>query len=225
MNSLVSVIIPVFNGDRYLAEAIDSVFAQTYKPIEIIVINDGSKDKSADVVKNYGCRICYAEQENGGTSLARNHGIKISTGEFVAFLDADDLWLEEKIDLQMQLLQKNSILDGVFGQVQQFISPELDDSIKAKIHCPNRQMVGTIPSTLLIKKSAFKKIGDFNSSYAIGEFIDWYARAMDAKLQITNISSLVTLRRLHSNNKGITLTPQINDYTKLLKAILDRRRQ
>lgn len=121
--SLVSVIIPAFNSEGSIIQAIDSVFAQTYMPIEVIVIDDGSTDNTAELVKDYkknGLQrgklsdLIYIYQQNSGPSRARNTGIKAVKGEYIAFLDADDLWMENKIKKQIQLFEKDPNLDIVF---------------------------------------------------------------------------------------------------------------
>lgn len=118
-NRLVSVIIPVYNSAKYITDAIDSVLAQTYKNYEIIIVNDGSTDSTAEVVKKYlrsqildhrPQAIRYVYQENKGPSAARNRGIKEAKGEYIAFLDSDDVWLPEKIELQMAEILKSPSL-------------------------------------------------------------------------------------------------------------------
>jgi len=89
----ISVIIPAYNVGSCLCQCLDSIFAQTYKPTEVIVINDGSTDRTAEVAQSYGGRIKYVEQDNRGQGAARNAGLKVATGRYVAFLDADDYWL------------------------------------------------------------------------------------------------------------------------------------
>ena len=103
----ISVIIPVFNGARYIAAALDSVFNQNYNNIEVIVVNDGSTDNSENIIKSYDIR--YLKQENLGVAVARNNGIKLSKGEFLAFLDQDDVWQPDTLSLQYNqfLDQKN----------------------------------------------------------------------------------------------------------------------
>jgi glycosyltransferase involved in cell wall biosynthesis len=229
MSKLVSVIIPVYNGDRYLTEAIQSVMAQTYPNLEIIVIDDGSCDRTpqivAEITGTSPLPIRYAYQANQGTSIARNHGVKVAQGEFLAFLDADDLWMPEKTKQQIELLDASPHLEAVFGQVKQFHSPELPENIKAKIHCPPGLILGIIPSNFLVRKASFDRVGEFNPDYRLGEFLDWYIRAMELQVEIGNVSELVTLRRLHNFNKGLVLKSEMKNYTTLLKAALDRRRQ
>lgn len=106
----VSVIIPAYNVAQYIAETLDSVFAQTFSGFEVIVINDGSPDTDEfeRVIEPYRERICYIKQENGGASSARNAGLRVAKGEFIAFLDADDLWLAEYLEAQVQFIQEQN---------------------------------------------------------------------------------------------------------------------
>ena len=98
---LISCVIPVFNGERYLGEALESVLAQSYQPLEVIVVDDGSTDETAEVARRYGERVRYVWQPNAGETAARNLGLTAAHGEFIAFLDADDVWDSEKLERQI----------------------------------------------------------------------------------------------------------------------------
>lgn len=106
MNKKVSVIIPFYNGVQWLFEAVQSAIDQTYKNTEIIVVNDGSKEDVSDFLKKYGDKIIYRYQENQGSASARNHAIKIATGDYFAFLDSDDIWLPQKLEKQIAFMEK-----------------------------------------------------------------------------------------------------------------------
>jgi len=106
----ISVVIPAYNAAEYIGRAIDSVLAQTRRPDEIIVVDDGSTDDTASIVETYGSQVRLIRQENAGVSAARNTGIDAATGEWIAFLDSDDEWLKEKLQLQVELLGRNSEL-------------------------------------------------------------------------------------------------------------------
>jgi glycosyltransferase involved in cell wall biosynthesis/peptidoglycan/xylan/chitin deacetylase (PgdA/CDA1 family) len=117
---LVSIIIPCFQAEKYVADAIESVLNQTHKNFELLVINDGSTDKSEDIIKKYcslDSRLKYFYQKNKGVSLARNEGIERSVGEFVAFLDADDTWEPENIEVKINILKEDETIDWVFSDV------------------------------------------------------------------------------------------------------------
>ncbi len=223
-NPLVSVIIPVYNCDRYLAQAIESVLAQTYQPIEIIVVDDGSTDNTSEVAKSFGAAVQYYFQINSGSAAARNRAIELAKGDFFAFLDADDLWVEDKLTRQMAAFANNPNLDIVFGQVQQFITPELPDHFKEKLHCPPELMPGHIPSALLIKRESFFRVGLFETQWKLAEFASWQVRVTELGLQTIVLPDLVAKRRLHETNKGIQQRQYQTEYIRILKASLDRRR-
>ncbi len=121
--SSVSVIIPAYNAERYLAEALASVFGQSRVPEEIIVVDDGSTDRTEEVVRKHGEAIRFLKQPHRGPGAARNLGVESARGEFIAFLDADDLWLPEKLSAQLDLFRTRPNIDMAFGRVRQFISP------------------------------------------------------------------------------------------------------
>jgi glycosyltransferase involved in cell wall biosynthesis len=110
MSMSISVVIPAYNAARYIGRALDSVLAQTHKPDEIIVVDDGSTDDTAGIVETYSSQVRLIRRENAGASVARNTGINAAKSEWIAFLDGDDEWLPEKLQLQSQLLQRNSQL-------------------------------------------------------------------------------------------------------------------
>jgi len=221
---LVSVIIPVYNCELYLAEALESVLAQTYRPIEIIVVDDGSTDGSARVVRDFNSTVRYFRQANSGAGAARNCGVDLSKGDFLAFLDADDIWSPEKLSLQMAAFGDNPGADIVFSHVQQFISPELDEDTKSRLHCPDGEWPGYYPSSILVKRESFFRVGLFETNWGVGEFINWYIKAKEIGLVSVLIPQGVVKRRLHANNTTGRERESRTDYVKILKASLDRRR-
>ena len=180
---LVTVIIAVYNCEKYLAQAIESVLAQTYKAIEIIIIDDGSTDGSAEVAKSFLPQIKYYFQENSGPGAALNLGISLSQGILIAFLDSDDLWVADKLSYQMRAFESNPDLEAVFGHVRQFKSPELDEASKQSIQIPVEVISGYFKGTMLIKREAFERVGWFDSQIKIGDFLDWYLRASEQSLK------------------------------------------
>jgi glycosyltransferase involved in cell wall biosynthesis len=222
-NALISVIIPVYNGERYIAEAIESVLSQECPPIEIIVVNDGSTDRTEEVLRSYP-KVQYLYQHRLGASSARNRGIRSSSREFLAFLDADDLWTHDKLRTQTALFRTDPDLDMVFGHVEQFYSPELEESLRGKVQFAPGSMPGYVPGAMLVKKTSFLKVGFFNEEFKIGEFIDWYTRALDYGLKSHLAPGVLLKRRIHDSNTGIKERDSRKDYLRVLKASLDRRR-
>lgn len=222
-NKCISVIIPVYNGERYLAEAVGSILAQEYPLLEIIAVDDGSTDRTPELLKSY-TKVRYVRQPRLGASAARNNGVRCSSGQWLAFLDADDLWTRGKLKVQTALLQSDPDLDMVFGYAEQFYSPEFEDSLKGKIQFAEGSMPGYVPGAMLVRKESFLKVGFFNEAFRIGEFIDWYTRALDGGLSSVLARDVVLRRRIHDANTGIRERDSRKDYLRVLKASLDRKR-
>ncbi|HET7536321.1 MAG TPA: glycosyltransferase family A protein, partial [Candidatus Didemnitutus sp.] len=127
----VSAIIPTYNRAHLLPAALASIFAQTQPVDEVIVVDDGSKDNTADVLRTYGDRVRYIRQQNAGAGAARNHGMREARGDYVAFLDSDDLWMPEKNARQQELLRAHPEIDFLFGDMANFSSE--NDPIEAEI--------------------------------------------------------------------------------------------
>jgi len=223
--ALVSVIIPVFNGEKYLAEAIESVLSQTYSTFEVVLIDDGSTDDSAGIAMRYRPKVRYFYQSNQGLSAALNHGVKAAQGSFFSFLDADDAWMENKISLQMEAFAESHELDAVFGHVKQFCSPELSGQQRERLQVNSQAMPGYFKGTMLITRDAFFRAGTFDTMWKIGDFIDWYLRAHEGGLRSLMLPDVVLMRRVHTGNMGIREQEHHRDYVRIMKASLDRRRK
>ncbi len=222
---LVSVVIPVYNAERYLAEAIESILAQSIPPFEVIVIDDGSTDASGQVAKSFGNKVRYYYQENSGLGKALNLGVELGKAEFLAFLDADDLWEEDKLQKQLAAFDDDPQIDMVFGHVRQFLCPQVPKEEMENIYCSANLMPGYICGTLLIRKKTFLCVGAFSTEQKLGDFIDWYLRAHEQGLKGLMLPQAVLKRRLHNQNMGIREKANHIDYVHILRASLKRRRQ
>jgi glycosyltransferase involved in cell wall biosynthesis len=226
---LVSAVIPVYNGERYLGEAIQSVLSQDYPNLELVVIDDGSSDGSAQIAQSFagvaGHALKYHYQDNAGLSAAQNAGVEQASGEFIAFLDCDDLWSPGKISLQMSAFSKQPGLDMVFGYVEQFLSPELAHRAPGEAPKIADVMPGYSTGTMLARREIFTKAGLFSSEFRLGEFVDWYARATDAGATSVMLTPVLLRRRIHKHNMGIRDRDKRSDYLRVFKASLERRRQ
>lgn len=221
---MVSVIMPCYNGERYLAEAIDSALDQTYRPIEVIVVDDGSTDGSRRVAEGYGHRIRWTQRDHSGIAGARNHGIALAKGEFLAFLDADDLWIKDKLERQVRALREDPTVGIVSGEMEQFVSPELAGALDARVQFVAGAVSVRIPGTMLLRRSEFDRVGDFSTALTTGEFLDWISRAGAAGLKSVHLPGVVLRRRIHDANHGILRKDAKSDYLKVVKAAMDRRR-
>jgi glycosyltransferase involved in cell wall biosynthesis len=221
---LVSVIIGVYNGAPYIAEAIDSVLAQTYDDYELIVIDDGSDDGTAEIVKGYGDRLVYRYQERRGMGAGRNHGVELSRGSFLTFLDADDRFTPHKLEKQVAEFRRDPSLEVVFGHIDEFISPDLPPERAARLRPPQLDAPWPTPNLMLVRREAFDRVGPFSTELKVGIGVDWYARAMEHGLKSTIPNAVVLERRLHAQNNGIRERDNRIQYVRVLKASLDRRR-
>jgi glycosyltransferase involved in cell wall biosynthesis len=224
-DNLISVIIPVYNGERYLAAAIESAIAQTWKSIEIIVVDDGSADGSAGVAKRFAPSVRYDLQPHVGPGAARNRGVRLAQGQYLAFLDADDLWVKEKLEIQMSALAVSVPPDAVFGHVEQFLSPDLSAEQAARLEWQPGAMPARLPGTILIRRETFEEVGCFSTALRIGEFVEWYGRATELGVRDVILPTVVLKRRIHANNSGILHRHARSDYVRAIKSTIDRRRR
>lgn len=224
--SLISVIIPTYNRGHYIVEAVESVLSQTFSPLEIIVVDDGSTDNTIDVLAPYVERLAYIRQENRGIGAARNLGVARSTSEFIAFLDDDDLWLPDKLRLQMNAYRQAPDLDAVYCHVEQFISPELSAGAAARLrHLAGKVQPAPISCAMLVRRVAFLRVGPFDEALNIAVDMDWYARLCETELKTAMLDQVLYRRRLHSSNVNILYAHEQSERLSVLKRALDRRRQ
>jgi glycosyltransferase involved in cell wall biosynthesis len=219
---LVSGVVPVFNGERYLAEALDSMLGQTYSPVEVIVADDGSTDGTRAVVEGYGGRVRYLHQPNQGHGAARNLGLVAAEGEFVAFLDADDLWHPEKLERQMVRFRARPELDACVTLVRNFRSPELGGGEEID----DGPVPGYRSGTLLARRALFEAVGHFDTALRFGNDTDWFLRVADHGAEVELLPEVLLHRRLHGANRSIRLAQASRrEYVRIVKASLDRRRR
>ncbi len=223
--ALISVIIPVFDCESYVAAAIDSVLQQTMVPDDIIVVDDGSTDATPSVLAALSPYVTLIRQPNRGGAAASNRGVIAATGRFLCFLDADDLWTHDKVARQFERLTRFPDKEAVFGQVQQFISDDLTPALADRLACPRAPQPGISKTSMMIRREAFERIGLFDSTLRNIDFLEWYTRAIDKELQVDMLPEVVAFRRLHTTNNGILRRDaQRSENLDALKRALDRRR-
>ena len=223
---LISVMIGAYDAEPYLAEAVESVFAQTYAPTELIVVDDGSTDGTARVAQGFGSRLTYVHQENAGNGAARNRALQEASGELFAFLDADDRFTPTKLERQWAALAADPSADMVFGHVLEFVSPELTPEERAGVRRPAPAPAPwTAPNLMLIRRESFLRVGPFDETLRVGVTVDWYARAIEAGLRGVMLPEVVLERRLHLSNNGLRERASRHQYLHVLKQSLDRRRE
>jgi glycosyltransferase involved in cell wall biosynthesis len=213
----ISVVVPVYDGEQFLADALRSVLGQTRRPDEVIVVDDGSSDRSGEIARSFaGVRVL--QQPNGGQASALNAGVAQSRGDFLAFLDADDRWLPDKLALQLGAFAEQPELELVYGHARQIA----EHGAGSKLH--GRVLPARLPSALLIRRAAWQKVGPFSSAWALGSVIEWSARARDLEVRTKMLEHVVYERRIHGHNSSLVHPTPAREYATMLKAVLDARR-
>jgi glycosyltransferase involved in cell wall biosynthesis len=200
---------------------------QSYRPIEIIVADDGSTDRSAAIAKQYAPIVRYLRQLNAGPTAARNQGLGAAQGEFIAFLDADDLWHREKLARQMARFAARPELDYCVTHAQNFWVSELVDEAQ---RFRNHRIANPIPAfttaTLLARRSLFDKIGCFNPNLPHGDSTEWFLRAAEHGAVSELMPDVLLYRRLHAENRSRLRAPYSREqYLQIIKVSLERRRR
>ncbi|HEX4271209.1 MAG TPA: glycosyltransferase family A protein [Rhizomicrobium sp.] len=218
---LISVVVPCFNTERYVAEALDSVLAQPVRGVQVIVIDDGSTDRSAEIIRAHDDRIEYRRQANGGIGAARNAGIALARGTYLTFLDADDIWTPGSLPLRLERLRG---AECVYGGVEHFISPEIQGEARERLGALPATMTARFAGAMLIEKRAFDRVGPFDAGLKMGEMMDWVSRAELAGVTTVLIDDIVLRRRIHGSNTVLRLKNQKGEYLRALKGALEHKR-
>lgn len=204
MTTRVSVVMTVRDGERYLQEAINSILDQTRPPDEVVVVDDGSTDRTVSILTDYGDAITVVHQQPLGTFAGTNHGIRVATGDVMGFLDADDLFTPDSIEVRLDVLDAHPEVDIVFGQLQQFTSPELPPEATARFRVDTTPTTVPLFPTMLIRRHVFDLVGPLDEARATASNIDWIARARTAQIRQMPLEVLVAHRRIHLWNTGVT---------------------
>ncbi len=219
----VSVIIPVFNGEAFLADAVKSVLKQNDQPIEIIIVDDGSTDTTANVAKGFEDRIRYFYQSNAGPPAARNKGLQLARGNVITFLDVDDLWSSHKLQLQLAHLRQDASREIVLGHTQLLRVTGVRNN-KHKWEKWSAPELALSMGAASFKKSVFEKVGHFDDSHRYCDDIDWFMRARDLGIGILVHPDVTLYYRRHENNITNQTAQGNHHLLNILKKSLDRRR-
>jgi glycosyltransferase involved in cell wall biosynthesis len=224
-NPLISCIVPTYNMERYIEEALDSILAQTYRPFEIIVIDDGSTDSTKVRVEKYGTQVRYYWTPNSGPSAARNVGLRETRGEMVAFLDSDDLWHPQKLERQMARFAARPELEYCLSHVKLFWIAELKEEEEKYKNSARVQPPGYATTTLLARRAVFDRVGGFDVRLWFPDAADWFRRAEVSGVVSEVLPDVLTYRRMHHTNLTRRKTARARlEWLQFVKSSLDHRR-
>jgi glycosyltransferase involved in cell wall biosynthesis len=214
---LVTCVVPVWNGETHLPQALDSIFAQSFREFEVIIVDDGSTDGTAAIIAAQTKPLRLIRQENAGPVVSRNRGITAASGDLIAFLDCDDLWEPWKLELQVAAFASNPGLAACTGLVREFMEDESP---------PRAAVAGNIASAMMMSRRAVKQVGPLNQNLNHADILEWLLRARAAGCQEVVLPEVVTLRRRHAGNRSQFYNARARrEYLGVLKANLDRHRQ
>ena len=221
---LVSVIIPTYNSANFLPEAVASLRAQRHAPLEIIVVDDGSTDNTARVVRELGGGLRYTYQPNGGPAAARNTGLALARGPVLGFLDADDLLAEGALAALLAPLLHDPAVEVVHGQTQVLVlragarvGPPRFEPFAYPFH-------GAFLPSLLVRRTAFEKVGLLDTTFTQSEDVDWFLRVREHGLEVALVERVVLYYRKHQTNITRKFGPHPGGMLRAFKRSLDRRR-
>ena len=218
--SMVSVVIPTYNRQDLIMEAVQSVLDQVYEDFELIIVDNASSDKTLDRLQEIkDPRVKIFVESRHGASFARNTGIAHAQGQFLAFLDSDDLWLPEKLAVQMNEIQSLPRGSIVFSQYSEFFNEQ-----QAVRRTLSGGPLNLSVITMLIRTEDFRSIGSFDESLQVGEFLEWYARATNSGMTISKHDTVLSLRRIHPGN-SVANARQAKDYLEACRTIINLRRK
>ena len=203
---LISTIIPVKDGEAWVAEAIESVLAQGYPRLELIVVDGHSSDRSAEVASSFE-QVRLLAQDGGGLSAAWNQGIAESSGELIAFLDSDDRWLPGKLEGQVELLEQNPEAGGAIGLARFFLSPGAEPPSGMRAELLEGEHPAPMPGTLLVRREVFDQVGVFDTELTIAGDVDWLARVKDAGIELLLLDRAIIEKRYHERNLSTSEPP------------------
>lgn len=219
---LVSVIIPIYNGAAFLEATLNSVLQQTYRPIEIVVVDDGSTDKSAAIVRSYP-EVRYLYQPNSGNATARNRGVAASHGELIAFLDQDDLWMPDKLQTQVDYLLAHPHVPYVLAHITISLETPGEWPRWMRPETFENDPVGYLPSTLMVRRTIFEQIGPFDPRYPHGSDSDWFFRARDAGVIGVTPPQTLVQRRIHADNLSHQTSAVTDEMMQIIRSSIRRR--
>jgi glycosyltransferase involved in cell wall biosynthesis len=223
---LVSCIVPTYNGEAFLAEALDSILEQTFQSFEIIVADDGSSDATLAVAARSAPRVRIVAQRNSGPAAARNLGLRVASAPFVAFLDQDDRWHRGKLARQMSRFDARPELDLSVAHVRRFWTADLRaQEERWRGHRAANALPGYITGTFLARRRAFDMVGPFDHAVRFADSMEWFLRARAQGIVSELLPDVLLWHRMHGDNLSQAEADSSRaEFLRVIKASLDRKR-
>ncbi len=218
MSELVSIVVPAYNASSYLADALDALAAQDHPDVEIIVVDDGSGDDTADIARaRPGVKV--VQQANAGPSAARNAGIAVAKGEFITFCDADDRFRPTKVSAQVGYLREHPGVGCVLAQHETFYA----DGTSRPDWLTDEE--GVQPQSALVRRSVVEQVGGFNPDYRLTEGLEWLSRMRDQGVRIEVVPGVHVDRRIHDQNLSYQRAGLQHHMLRSLRERIERNRK
>jgi len=224
---LVSCVVISWNSEQYLGAAIDSVLAQTYRPIEVLVVDAESSDDSMRVASSFPAPVRALSIPDRGPTATRNAGVSAARGEFVAFLDGDDLWHPDKLSRHMERFDERPQLDCSITLIQNFWDEGHElESAHYRDHPRMQPVAGYVMTTSCVRRSVFDRVGMLDESLLFADSADWFIRADRCEVVVELLPEVLTLHRLHGNNLSRRRAGESTaEFARVLKSRLDHQRR
>ncbi|MFT5641877.1 MAG: glycosyltransferase involved in cell wall biosynthesis [Cyclobacteriaceae bacterium] len=221
-----TVVIPSFNQGKYISETLDSIIQQTHPVDEILVVDDASTDDTCQIIKNKFPQVrLLINSSNQGPSYSRNFGIESSTSDLITFLDADDLWPEDKIQWQYDYLIQNPNIDMVAGFGDYFFSEKIDQNDVRRKYLEGKPHFNAYLGTFLIRRSVFDRIGMFDVEMRLSEDQDWFMRSKEAGVSLEVKEKISLKKRVHDANTTDGLSFKDSGFIQALRNSIRRREE
>lgn len=220
----VSVVIPAWNAEATIAETLESIARQTLPAGEVILVDDGSTDATVDVARRVRPEIRVFRQRQAGPAAALNRGVRECSGPLLAFLDADDLWVPEKLETQLAILEDDPHADAVIGKVEMFLCPSVNAEAARRYRLPEQPQVARLMGALLVRRAAFDRVGAFAEDLRLGYSIDWFDRAHSTGIRFAVPEDTVFRRRIRPGSLSHRNEGKDRVYLEMVRRALLRRR-
>jgi glycosyltransferase involved in cell wall biosynthesis len=223
-DSAVSVILVVRNGERFLGEALDSVFLSETTPVEVLVIDGGSTDRTMEIARGFPLTRVVA-QEGTGIGSAYNQGIGLARGELLAFISHDDIWEPGKLDRQVGYMRDHPEVGYTVSMVRHFLEAGAQMPAGFRVELLERPVPGLLMEALVARPRVFRQVGLFDPRFLVSEDTDWFARARDARVPMAILPEVLVRKRVHGGNSSLT-TPSINALLlRAMRGSIERKRR